>query len=146
LPYIKRAAHISGGFYNYLQRSNSNVYTVAKRDNLASVYADVFTELAKHYKLLKFESSNKILPLHAYTRLRSVVFYSRLAGMGSSEIAESMAIGFNGREIADYLRDISQVDDYAKINGFSEKQAENIKRIMRMALENPQELVEMDIE
>jgi glycosyltransferase involved in cell wall biosynthesis len=146
LPYIKQAVHISSGFYNYLQRSNSNVYTVAKHGNLAEVYADVFAELTRHYKSLKFESSDKILPIHAYTRLRSTMFYSRLAGISGNEIAESIATGFSGKEIANYLRDVSYVDDYAKINGFSEKQAKSIKRIMRIALENPYELAEMEIE
>ena len=146
LPFLKRAAHISGGLYNYLQRSNSNVYTVAKRENLGSVYAEVFSELARHYKKLNFKSSHEILPLHAYTRLRSTIFYSQLAGMSSSEIANSIATGFNGKEIAGYLRDTSQVDEYARINNFPKEYAENIKRVMRMALENPQELAEMKIE
>jgi glycosyltransferase involved in cell wall biosynthesis len=143
LPYIRRVVHISDGLYNYMQRENSNVYTVAKRSNLAEIYADTFEELVGYYQTNGFDQFLEILPIHAYTRLRSVIFYSRLAGLSDGEIAYSIREGFCGRKITDYLGDTSQVDKYAKINGESSKKANQIKRIMRMVVDKPLDLAEV---
>ena len=86
------------------------------------------------------------MPIHAYTRLRSVVFYSRLAGMSESEITDSIAEGFRDRVITEYLCYISDVDRYAALNGFLREKAEQIKRIMRVAAKNPKEWMGMTIE
>jgi glycosyltransferase involved in cell wall biosynthesis len=103
LPHLRRVAFVSGGLYNYFQRSDSNVYTVANRANLAEVYADTFDALAEYYGENGREAFLEVLPIHAFTRLRSVFFYSRLAGMGEDAILESVRTGFRGREIAKYL-------------------------------------------
>lgn len=137
LPQIKRAAHIKDALYNYLQRSDSNIYTVAKKGNLASVYADTFDSLANHYKENGYSSFLDILTIHAYTRLRSVIFYSKLAGMVEYDIIKSIADGWKDREISYYLRDTSKIDMYAEINGFSKEKAEDIREIMRIASDNP---------
>jgi len=141
LPYLKRIANISGGFYNYLQRSNSNVYTVAKRNNLASVYADTFQALIDYYKSNGFHSFLEAMPVHAYTRLRSIIFYSRLAEMDEPEIVKNIEDGFNNREIVKYLRDTSAVDKYAALNGLPRESTQEIKRIMCVAADNPKELI-----
>ena len=146
LPHIKRAAHISGALYHYLQRLNSNVYTAARRWNLARVYADSFESLVNYYRENSFSRFLAPMPIHAYTRLRSVFFYSRLAGISDDNIAENIAEGFNGRAIALYLRDASKVDPYAEINGFSVEKSDKIKRIMLMASENPMGLAGVEIE
>lgn len=146
LPHMRRVAHISGGMYYYLQRPNSNVYTVANRGNLATVYADTFDALAGYYRENGYEALLSVLPVHAYTRLRSVVFYSRLAGQSEEEIADNIAAGFGGRDIAKYLWDVSMVDAYAAINGFSGEKAAHIKRIMQAAADRPAALMGAMIE
>jgi glycosyltransferase involved in cell wall biosynthesis len=103
LPYLDRVSFIDSGLYNYYQRSNSNVYTVANKSNLAAVYADTFDALAGYYKTNGFDEFLRVLPIHALTRLRSVFFYSRLAGMAEGEIVDSVMAGFKNREIAKYL-------------------------------------------
>ena len=103
LPHIRKAVFIDDGLYNYLQRTDSNVYTAAQKVNLAKVYADAFDSLADYYRVNAFSEFLDCLPIHAYSRLRSVFFYSRLAGMDDAEITESLITGFRGRKIADYL-------------------------------------------
>ena len=103
LPHIRRAAFTEGGFYNYYQRSNSNVYTVANKVNLAASYADTFDALADYYLSNGFDEFLQVLPIHAFTRLRSVFFYSRLAGIDEDDIFRSVTEGFRGRRIAEYL-------------------------------------------
>jgi glycosyltransferase involved in cell wall biosynthesis len=103
LPYIHKVAFITDGLYNYFQRLNSNIYTVANKGNLASVYADTFDALAGYYKENGFAEFLDVLPIHAFTRLRSVFFYSRLAGMDEKKIFESVLDGFKGREISRFL-------------------------------------------
>jgi glycosyltransferase involved in cell wall biosynthesis len=103
LPHIGSVSFADAGLYNYYQRGNSNVYTVAKKGNLASVYADTFDALAEYYTANGFTEFLQALPIHAFTRLRSVFFYSRLAGLSEDEITRSVMTGFKDREIAKYL-------------------------------------------
>ncbi len=103
LPHLERIAWISDGLYNYYQRRSSNVYTVAKKNDLAKVYADTFDALADYYAGNNFTEFLAVLPTHAFSRLRSVFFYSRLAGIGEEDIAASVQQGFKGRRIYDYL-------------------------------------------
>jgi glycosyltransferase involved in cell wall biosynthesis len=103
LPHLRRVAFVPDGLYNYFQRADSNVYTVARKHDLAGVYADAFDSLAEYYETEGFAEFTGILPIHAFTRLRSVFFYSRLAGMRDEEIAENVRAGFKDREIARYL-------------------------------------------
>jgi len=145
LPYMRRAAHISDNLYNYLQRHNSNVYTVANRSNLAAVYADTFESLVSHYKQKGFSSFLKAMPIHAYTRLRSIIFYSRLAGMDEQRIVKSVKEGFREREIAEYLRDTSGVGYFAELSSITRDKAERIKQIMLAAADNPEELIGVEL-
>ncbi|MCI8536577.1 MAG: glycosyltransferase [Hungatella sp.] len=103
LPYIKRATFIKDGLYYYVQRNDSSVYTAAKRGNIAEVYADGFESLAEYYISKGLDEFCQVLPIHAYTRLRSTFFYSRLAGMTDDAIKENIEKGFKGRKIMDYL-------------------------------------------
>ena len=103
LPLIKRVSFISDGLYNYVQQSASAVHTAAVISNLAVVYADGFDALADYYSAKGFAEFLEVLPIHAFTRLRSVFFYSRLAGMSEEAIAERVNSGFAGRKIYDYL-------------------------------------------
>jgi glycosyltransferase involved in cell wall biosynthesis len=103
LPHMRKVAFISDGLYNYFQRPNSNVYTVANKGNLAKVYADTFDSLAEYYSANGFEEFLEVLPIHSFTRLRSVFFYSGLAGMDEDKIKESVMAGFKNRKIAKYL-------------------------------------------
>ena len=103
LPHINTVAFIPDGLYNYFQRENSNVYTAAGKGNLAAVYADTFQSLADYYRDNNFSAFLEVLPIHAFTRLRSVFFYSRLAGLSEDAIIESIRTGFYSRDIARHL-------------------------------------------
>ncbi len=103
LPWMRRVAFISDGLYNYVQRSNSSVYTMANKCNIASVYADGFEALADYYISNGYDDFCRVLPIHAFTRLRSVFFYSRLAGMKDEQILMNLKEGFGGRKIVEYL-------------------------------------------
>lgn len=103
LPKIKKVAFINDGLYNYVQRTNSSVYTAAKKVDIAKVYADGFEALADYYIENGYTDFCRVLSIHAYTRLRSTFFYSRLAGISDEEITENVMRAFKGRKIADYL-------------------------------------------
>jgi glycosyltransferase involved in cell wall biosynthesis len=143
-PYISRVVNLSGGYYNYLQRKNSNVYTAAQKSNLAGVYASVFSILAEYYAANGFKA--EFLPIHAYTTVRSIFFYSRLAGMTDGKIAESIETGFQNNVIKGYLREQSLVGRYAAVNGFPAGHADRMKWVMQAAAENPHELIGAMIE
>ncbi|MDR2356392.1 MAG: glycosyltransferase [Clostridiales Family XIII bacterium] len=103
LPHIRRVVFVAGGLYNYLQRSDSNVYTFANKGNPAEVYADTFQALADYYRENDCKEFLAVLPIHAFTRLRSVFFYSRLAGQSDDEILSNLASAFKERDIYRYL-------------------------------------------
>ena len=103
LPHIGKVAFISEGLYNYFQRRDSNVYTAANKGNLAIVYADTFEALETYWRRNGFSEWLSVLPFHALSRLRSVYFYSRLAGQNDEEITKKVIEGFRGRSIAGYI-------------------------------------------
>jgi len=103
LAYINNVVFMKESFYNYLQRSGSVVHNVAKRKNLAKAYADQFDSLANYYKDNSFDRLSELLPVIAFTRMRSTFFYSRLSGMQDSEIIKCIEENFSGRQIAGYL-------------------------------------------
>lgn len=103
LPRVKRVSFISEGMYNYLQRNTSSVHTAGNKENLAVVYADGFDNLVNYYTKNGCTDFYRVLPIYAYTRLRSVFFYSRLSGLSDDEIVENLIESFSGRKIADYL-------------------------------------------
>lgn len=140
LPHINKVVNISDASYNYLQRASSNIYTVASRTNLAETYALTFSTLARYYKD-NFPAFLEFLPVHAYTRLRSIFFYSRLAGLNDEQIIKSIECGFANSNIREYLGNTPMIDRYAHVNGLSEKEAQEIKRIMRAATNAPHELI-----
>ncbi len=103
LPHMNRISFIKDGLYNYVQRKNSSVYTMAKKKNIAKVYADGFDALADYYTSNGLADFCRVLQIHAYTRLRSIFFYSRLAGLNDAEIEADLKEAFHGRRIYDYL-------------------------------------------
>lgn len=103
LPHMNTVSFTPEGLYNYYQRSSSNIYTVANKVNLAVIYADTFDSLVEYYNANNFMEFLEILPIHSYTRLRSIFFYSRLAGMSDEAIADNIKVGFENRKIAEYL-------------------------------------------
>lgn len=103
LPLLKRVAFVEDGLYNYVQRKSSSVYTSAKKHNIAQVYADGFEALADYYEERGYKEFCGVLSIHAYTRLRSIYFYSRIAGVEDTEITRNIMETFKGRKIVDYL-------------------------------------------
>ena len=106
LPHFNRVVFIPEGLYNYFQRGNSNVYTIANKTNLAQEYADTFQSLVDYYRQNHFDAFFEVLPMHAFTRLRSIFFYSRLAGQNDDEIITNIQTAFRNRDIYKYLTGI----------------------------------------
>lgn len=103
LPHLKNVAFVNEGLYFYLQRKGSGIHTIANKRNIAELYADTFQELSDYYENNSYEEFYKILPLHAFTRLRSIFFYSRLAGKTDDEIISLVVDSWKNRDIFKYL-------------------------------------------
>lgn len=103
LPYVERAVFVNEGLYNYVQRTNSGIHTIALKRNIAELYAETFQALADYYKENNFSKYYCVLPMHAYSRLRSVFFYSRLAGESDEEIILKLIDSWKERDIYKYL-------------------------------------------
>lgn len=103
LPHIKSVTFIQEGLYNYVQRKGSGIHTIAGKGNIAALYADTFQELTDYYKKNNFNEFLSILPIHAYTRIRSIFFYSRLAGQSDEEIISNIMSGWKNRDIFKYF-------------------------------------------
>lgn len=103
LPNLKSVTFVNEGLYNYVQHSSSGIHTIAHKANLAELYSITFQALVDYYKENNFEEFLTILPLHAYTRLRSVFFYSRIAGKSDEQIVKNLISGWENRDIFRYL-------------------------------------------
>jgi len=103
LPLLRRVTFIKEGLYNYMHRGDSTVYTAAYNSDIAAAYADSFDALVEYYAANGFNEFLRVLPIHAFSRLRSIYFYSRLAGKSEDEIMSTLIKGFKDRKISDYL-------------------------------------------
>lgn len=74
LPHMKKVVFVNEGLYNYIQHSNSGIHTIANKTNIATLYADTFQSLVDYYRDNNFHAFYSILPIHAYTRLKSIFF------------------------------------------------------------------------
>ena len=105
LPNLKRVAFVNEGLYNYVQHRASMVHNSAKIANLANMYLETYQALVDYYKEKNFTEFFEILPIHAYSRFRSVFFYSRLCGMPDDKIIDNLLSTWQGHDIYDYLTD-----------------------------------------
>ena len=103
LPHMRKVVLVENGFYNYLQRNSSVVHTVGKKQNLAKAYADQFESLYNYYVDNNFTKHMALLPILAFTRMRSTFFYSRVSGMSNNEIMYNLNDGYKGSRLAEYL-------------------------------------------
>lgn len=103
LPHIGRCVLVHEGLYNYLQRAGSGIHTVAVKKNIAELYADTFQVLADYYNDNHFDNFKCVLPIHAYTRLKNIFFYSRLAGLPDEEIIANVSESWKDRDIFRYF-------------------------------------------
>lgn len=103
LPYINRCVMVNEGLYNYLQRAGSGIHTVAVKKNIAELYADTFQVLADYYNENHFDNFKCVLPIHAYTRMKNIFFYSHLAGLSDKEIIANLSESWKDRDIFRYF-------------------------------------------
>ncbi|MGN0638262.1 MAG: glycosyltransferase family 2 protein [Huintestinicola sp.] len=103
LPFIGKCVLVNEGLYNYVQRAGSGIHTVAVKKNIAELYADTFQELADYYNDNHFDRFKCVLPIHAYTRMKNVFFYSRLAGIPDDETISNLAQSWKDRDIFKYF-------------------------------------------
>lgn len=103
LPHLSRVSFVNEGLYNYSQRPGSGIHTIATKENIAVLYADTFQALADYYQEKGFTQFLSVLPIHAFSRLRSIFFYSRLAQQSDAEIISNIMAGFKDRDIYKYL-------------------------------------------
>ncbi len=102
LPFIDKCVLVNDGLYNYVQREGSGIHTVAVKKNIAELYADTFQEIADYYNE-NHEKFKCVLPIHAYTRMKNVFFYSRLAGIPDAEIVSNLVESWKDRDIFKYF-------------------------------------------
>ena len=103
LPFINKCILVNEGLYNYVQRSGSGIHTVAIKKNIAELYANTFQELADYYNDNHYDNFKLVLPIHAYTRMKNVFFYSRLAGISDEDIISNLVDSWKGRDIFKYF-------------------------------------------
>jgi len=109
LPLMKKTVFLKEGLYNYVQRSGSSTHTSAKSINIAKAYADGFESFADYCSINNYSELLKILPILAFIRLRSVLFFSQRSGMDEEAIIEAIRAGFKGQKITDYLSGTAKI-------------------------------------
>ncbi len=103
LPFVNKCVLVNEGLYNYIQRPGSGIHTVAVKQNIAELYADTFQALADYYNDNNYNKFKCVLPIHAYTRLKNIFFYSRLAGIPDEEIIKNVSESWKDRDIFRYF-------------------------------------------
>lgn len=103
LPFVNKCVLVNEGLYNYVQRQGSGIHTVAVKRNIAELYSDTFQALADYYNDNNYDKFKCVLPIHAYTRLKNIFFYSHLAGIPDEEIIKNVAESWKDKDIFRYF-------------------------------------------
>lgn len=103
LPYINKCILVNEGLYNYVQRVGSGIHTVAIKNNIADLYAETFQVLADYYNDNNYDNFKNVLPIHAYTRMKNIFFYSRLAGIPDKKTIEVIFESWKDKDIFKYF-------------------------------------------
>jgi glycosyltransferase involved in cell wall biosynthesis len=102
----KTVVHISDSYYNYFQRDDSTMRRTIRSKNIAESYVYAFNCVA-HYVIENGleDVFADILPSYAATRVRSILFYIKLAGTDDKDKAtESLVTALRDSSMLHYLR------------------------------------------
>jgi len=100
-----RVVHISDPYYNYFQHEDSAMRETIRSRNIAGSYVYAFDCVERYidsHGLSKVFSG--ILPVYAATRVRSILFYTKLVGNGDGAAYKSLAKALSGSTMPAYLR------------------------------------------
>lgn len=133
-----RVVHIDTAYYLYLQREDSTVRELVRSKDVSQSYIHAFDEvyaLAKRIGVLDcFEA---ILPVYAYTRLRSILFYKGLAGVQTKDDYKGIRESIRGTRIEGYLHKALEGDAlkrYAAMHAMPQAEYEGTRSTIQKCL------------
>jgi len=102
--FANKVVHISDSYYNYFQREDSTTRETIRSRNIADSYVfafDCVEQYANAHGLR--ETFADIMPIYAATRVRSILFYTKLAGIDNHTAHSSLASALKGSSMPQYL-------------------------------------------
>ena len=116
--------HIGRALYEYLQHENSAMRTHIKKSNHGVLFLDAFH---KAFEVLKEEHESirePILAIYAYTRVRSILFYSWQANQSDLETSLALDAFISDDLVKKHLYiciDKNYISRYCKMHNFSDE-------------------------
>lgn len=133
-----RIVHIGQSLYKYIQRDDSSVRITAKQRNQGEVYYTVFNTAQSWLEKLEKPFSEQILAIYAFTRVKSIVFYSELASLTEAQLQIALNAFLNGDKVKYYL-DLCKKDGhlkyYCKIHNIKTEQVDKWDELLDSCLD-----------
>jgi glycosyltransferase involved in cell wall biosynthesis len=106
--FSRKIAHISDSYYNYNQRENSTMRETIRKKKIAESYVFAFSCVEKYVKAHGLaDVFAEIFPVYAATRIRSVLFYSKLVGKDEQTAFAELIPALKTSNITKYLRELA---------------------------------------
>jgi len=102
--FANKVVHIKDSYYNYFQREDSTMRVTTRSRNIAESYVFAFDCVEKYVNAHGLrETFSDIMPVYAATRVRSILFYIKLAGIEHNTANNNLAAALKGSSMPAYL-------------------------------------------
>ena len=102
--FANKVLHIKDSYYNYFQREDSTMRVTTRSRNIAESYVFAFDCVEKYINAHGLrETFSDIMPVYAATRVRSILFYIKLAGIEHDTAYNSLAAALKDSSMPAYL-------------------------------------------
>ena len=136
----QKIAHIENSYYCYYQRKNSTVRETVRAKNIAESFVYAFGTVVDYLnKHNLYDFSQDILPMYAFTRMRSILFYTQDVGYSENEAYDLLRKAISGTAVPDFLRRAltgQSIENYAKIQQLPQDGLEQIKSVIASCLQD----------
>ncbi len=133
-----KVIHLDTPYYQYVQHEESTVRKVVREQNIAERFVQAYLTVVD--KAREYGVADKfavIFPLYAYTRLRSILFYTGLVGKDRNEACANARQAMAGTCFREHLVLALQGDylqRYSDMHGFPPEKREEMRRMISVCL------------
>jgi glycosyltransferase involved in cell wall biosynthesis len=131
-------AHIGNSYYCYWQRDDSTVRETVRQKNIAQSFVHAFTTVQQYAHAHNWAGwFQNLLPMYAFTRMRSILFYLQESGCPEQEAYRLLRQAIANTSIPSFLRQAlsgKSIERYAEIHRLGQAGLDQLKLVINNCL------------
>ena len=126
-------AHLVRALYDYVQHDGSAMRTHVRKTNHGHLFLDAFHNAVRFLGSEEKSLIEPILSIYAYTRVKSILFYARLANSTITETTDAVAVFAADDTVIRYLKmclDKDYIGHYCRLHMYSAEWEQKVRAIL----------------